>query len=92
MLTFSVSSFTGPQIHVGVNHCYVGQERDPNDDWRWVLPYEVPCTCTSVRLGGINMDTPERSFDPTYVEKPLVSDDVEEIRDHFGLKSGCKGW
>ena len=37
------------------------------------------------------MDTPERSFDPTYVEKPLVSDDLEEIRDHFGLHSRCKG-
>ena len=84
-------SCTGPQIHVGADHCMVGQERDVNNNWRWVLPYEDPSTCTSVRFGGLNMDTPERSFDPTYVKKSLVSDDLEEIRDHFGLHSRCKG-
>ena len=60
-----------------------------NGNWRWVLPYKDPCKCTKVRFGGMNIDTPKRSFDPVYVNKPLVSDDIEKIRDHYGLQ--CKG-
>ena len=80
---------TGPQVQVRAHYCDVGRERDGTNEWRWVLPYEDPCTCTSVRFGGMNVDTPERHFKLTYEEEPLISVDIEEIRDHFGLR--CEG-
>ena len=39
----------------------------------------------------MNIDTPKRSFDPVYVKEPLVSDDIDKIRDHYGLQLQCKG-
>ena len=68
--------------------CEIGQEKDENDIWKWVLPYANPCTCTSVRLGGMNTRTPIRPFKPLYVTKPLVSTDVARIRQFYGLQ--CK--
>ena len=79
----------GPHVHVKGHTCLVGQERDHDHNWRWVLPYEDPCACTSVMTGGVNFETPERSFDPMYVEKPMWSHNIEEIREHYNLK--CKG-
>ena len=79
----------GPHMHVQGHTCLVGQEKDRDNKWRWVLPYEDPCACTSVMTGGVNIETPERSFDPMYVEKPLRSNNIEEIREHYNLK--CKG-
>ncbi len=65
--------------------CEVGQERDENNAWRWVLPYEDPCECTSIRYGGANIQTPKRPFKPVYVDEPLVGDNIEKIREHYGL-------
>ena len=76
-------------MQVRAHTCLVGQERDHANDWRWVLPYEDPCACTSVMTGGVNFDTPERSFDPLYVNSPLRSDNINEIRKHFNIN--CQG-
>ena len=67
--------------------CEVGQEKDGNGIW--VLPYAEPCDCTSVKLGGMSTKTPIRPFKPLYVSKPLVSNDVARIRQHYGLQ--CNG-
>ncbi|XP_072041784.1 uncharacterized protein [Amphiura filiformis] len=64
--------------------CEVGQEKDGNR-WRWVLPYRDPCRCTKVRFGGSNPYTPKRPFEPVYVDKPFVGDDVNKIWKHYGL-------
>ena len=79
----------GRNIHVRAHICEVGQEKNEQDIWKWVLPYARPCGCTSVRLGGMNTRTPIRPFKPLYVSKPLASTDVAKIRDHYGIR--CKG-
>ncbi|XP_072017312.1 EGF-like repeat and discoidin I-like domain-containing protein 3 [Amphiura filiformis] len=66
------------------NVCEVGQEKE-GTRWRWVLPYRDPCLCTKVRFGGSNINTPTRPFNPVYVDKPLVGDDVRKIREHYSL-------
>ena len=65
--------------------CEVGRERDNNNIWRWVLPYQHPCKCTEIIMGGLNTWTPIRPFTPTYVNRPLLSDDGDKIRKHYGL-------
>ena len=40
-------------------------------------------------MGGMNTWTPVRSFVPTTVNTPLLSDDVSDIRRHYGLN--CSG-
>ena len=69
--------------------CEVGKEKGENGIWKWVLPYAEACECTSVKLGGTNTMTPIRPFKPLYVSKPLVSNDVAKIRQHYGLQ--CNG-
>ena len=69
--------------------CQVGREKDDQNAWRWILPYEDPCSCTSVIMGGVNTWTPKRPFKPTYVNTPLLSDNIDEIRAHYGIK--CVG-
>ena len=76
-------------MHAQGHTCPVGQENDRDNKRRWVLQYEDPCACTSVMNGGVNFKTPERSFDPMYVERPLRSNNIEEIREHYNLN--CKG-
>ncbi|XP_072017311.1 EGF-like repeat and discoidin I-like domain-containing protein 3 [Amphiura filiformis] len=66
------------------NVCEVGQEKE-GTRWRWVLPYRDPCLCTKVRFGGSNINTPTRPFNPVYVDKPWVGDDVKKIREHYSL-------
>ena len=60
--------------------CEVGEEND--DD---VLSYEDLCQCSRMRLGGTNIYTPWRAFKPVYVNQPLISGNIREIRDHYGL-------
>ena len=84
-----VINIPGPNLQVRAHHCYVGRERDANNQWLWVLPYEDPCLCTSIRLGGMNIDTPERHFNPVYKLAPWVSEDLQAIRLYYGLE--CKG-
>ena len=66
--------------------CEVGREKNQHNEWKWVLPYPNPCECTEVIMGGINTWTPIRPFVPTYAESPLLSNDVNAIREHYGLK------
>ena len=66
----------------------VGQEN--NSDYQWVLSYKDPCESSNFWYGGGNMFTPKRSFKPVYVETPVVGDNIDEIRDHFGLN--CIGY
>ncbi len=65
--------------------CDVGQEHDADHVWRWVLPYDDPCQCTSIIRGGANPITPRRNFKPVYVDKPLFTRDVNKIRKHYDL-------
>ena len=69
--------------------CEVGSERNENNEYRWVLPYSNPCECTSVIMGGVNTWTPIRPFLPVYAVSPLISDDINAIREHYGIK--CEG-
>ena len=91
LMLFSVwkCHISGRQFQVRAIHCYAGKEKDGSNNWRWVLPYKDPCACTSVRIGGLNTVTPKRAFEPTYTKELLISDDVEKIREHYGLQ--CKG-
>ena len=36
-------------------------------------------------MGGLNTWTPIRPFVPTYYNSPLLSDNINEIREHYGL-------
>ena len=65
--------------------CEVGREIDQHNEWKWALPYPDPCGCTKVIMGGMNTWKPIRPFIPLYVESPLLSDDVNTIREHYGL-------
>ena len=80
---------SGCNIYVRAHICEVGQEKNERGIWKWVLPYAEPCKCTSVRMGGMNTQTPIRPFRPTYVSKPLVSSKIAKIRKHYGLQ--CSG-
>ncbi|XP_072016911.1 hyalin-like [Amphiura filiformis] len=71
-------------IHVRAQYvCEVGQERD-GKHWRWVLSHKDPCRCTNIKLGGANSYRPTRTFNPVYVHSPMISDDVNQIREHYG--------
>ena len=72
-------------MQVNTHICEVGRVRDQYKVWKLVLPYPDPCGCTEVIMGGMNTWTPIRSFEPTYVESPLLSDDIKAIRDHYQL-------
>ncbi|XP_072017507.1 hyalin-like [Amphiura filiformis] len=73
-------------IHVRARYvCEVGQEEKGGKRWRWVLSHKDQCRCTKIRFGGSNVNTPERSFNPVYVDKPLIGDNVEKIMEHYGL-------
>ena len=37
-------------------------------------------------MGGMNTWTPIRPFVPTYYDSLLLSDDINKIREHYGLK------
>ncbi|XP_072049112.1 uncharacterized protein [Amphiura filiformis] len=53
--------------------CAVGQGKDQNHVWRWVLTPEDPCKCTNVRIAsGLNKDTPSLPFEPVDVDIPLI--------------------
>ena len=67
----------------------VGREKNQFKEWKWVLPYPDPCGCTEVIMGGMNTWTPVRPFEPTYADSPLLSDDINAIRDHYQLD--CDG-
>ena len=81
-----LSYFTGHCLKVNAYICEVGRERNANNEWRWVLPYPNPCECTSVIMGGVNTWTPIRPFVPVYVLSPLLSNNIEAIRTHYGLE------
>ena len=81
--------FTGPLLLVKSHICEVGREKDDKNVWRWVLPYEHPCDCTQIIMGGMNTRTPIRPFIPTYADSPLLSDEVGKIWQHYGLD--CDG-
>ncbi|XP_072017271.1 uncharacterized protein [Amphiura filiformis] len=77
------------RIHVRAHVCEVGQEKNKQNGWRWFLSDKDPCSCTSIRLGGFNADTTERSFNPEYkkyVDSPWFGDGEEKIRNHYNLK------
>ena len=76
---------TGFLVQVKGYTCEVGNERNLDNEWKWVLPYPDPCECTSVIMGGMNTWTPTRPFVPTYADTPLLSEDVKTIRKHYKL-------
>ena len=76
----------GYLVQVNANICEVGRERNQYNEWKWVLPYPDPCSCTKIIMGGMNTWTPIRPFVPTYVNTPLLSEDLKAIRSHYGLE------
>ncbi|XP_072017919.1 uncharacterized protein [Amphiura filiformis] len=75
-------------IHVRAHVCAVGQERDKHNGWRWFLSDKDPCSCTSIRLGGFNAYSSERSFDTEYekyVDIPWGGDGEDKIRNYYNL-------
>ena len=86
MLKWKLLFSTGYLVEVHAHICEVGNEINQHNEWKWVLPYPDPCSCTSVIMGGVNTWTPVRHFVPTYTDTPLLSEDVEEIRMHYGLE------
>ncbi|XP_072017273.1 uncharacterized protein [Amphiura filiformis] len=75
-------------IHVRAHVCEVGQERDKKNVWRWFLSDKDPCSCTSIRLGGFNVDTTGLAFESEYkkyVDIPWFGDGEEKIRNHYNL-------
>ena len=81
----------GPFVKVRAHICELGRERDNDNIWRWVLPYHQPCKCSQIVKGGRNTKAPITPFIPTYVTRPLLSDDVDQIRRHFDLDLVCFG-
>ncbi|XP_038066505.1 lactadherin-like [Patiria miniata] len=58
--------------------CFIGQEWDPaTNRLRGALPFNDPCQCTSVELGGVNVIRPQRPFRASYFDAPLQ---LPEIR------------
>ena len=72
-------------IQVKSYTCEVGSERNQFNEWKWVLPYPNLCECTRVIMGGLNTWTPIRPFVPKHYDSPLLSDDINEIREYYGL-------
>ena len=52
--------------------------------FRWVLPYQDPCVCTAVRLGG---HLPYKPATGHYLEGLFLSEDSDEIRKFFECSS-----
>ena len=73
------------QSHV----CEVGREKDETNTW--ILPYQDPCLCAKVMIGGVNTLAPIRPFIPIKVYRPLISDDLNLIREHYNVTAEEKG-
>ena len=81
MILYSTDNFLEVKAYI----CEVGNEINANNEWQWVLPFQKPCECTSVVMGGINTWIPTREFVPVYALNLLVSDNINEIREHYNL-------
>ena len=86
LILFFFLNQTGQLLLVQAFTCEVGRERNQHNEWMWVLPYPNPCECTSVIMGGLNTWTPIRPFVPVYAKTPLLSDDINTIREHYKLQ------
>ena len=84
LLSCSCIAFGTGQAHV----CYAGNEPDSSGKMRWVLPYRNPCDCTEIRLGGVNMQAPQRPFQPRYLNSFVITDDIKEINMTAELPTG----
>ena len=74
-------------IQVNGKSCEVGIHLDQFNEWKWVLPYPDPCTCTKVIMGGVNTWNFGHPFMRTY-DSSLFSDDVNEFLDQLLLTCG----
>ena len=73
-------------IEVKAYTCEAGRERDQFNEWKWVLPYTDPCECTRVIVGGLNTWTPISPLNlGQFYDELLLSNDIKEIREHYGL-------
>ncbi|XP_022107320.1 fibrinogen C domain-containing protein 1-like [Acanthaster planci] len=83
---------------VSAKHCYFGQEPDPahNGRLRWLIPgtREDHCSCTSIRIGGVNPMPQNRPYNPNFTDNPLFTKDVKKIHDYFGCPgpADCQEW
>ena len=82
---------TGQLLQVNSNICEAGSEGNQNQEWRWILPYADRCQCSKVVMGGFNTWTPNRPFLPAYAASPLLSNNIDTIRGHYGLKCRTEG-
>ena len=65
--------------------CAVGRGKDDSNTWMWVLPNPEPCLCTAIILGGANTWSLVSPLKPVFVYNPLISNDINKIREHYGL-------
>ena len=81
-------NFSDHLINVNAYICEVRPEREHTKKCKlkWILESPTPCDCTSVVMGGFNTRIPERLCAPVAVDNPLVSDDINSIRKHYGLQ------
>ena len=83
---FENFDFSDYFIKVNASICEVGREKNEDNVWKWVLPYPDPCVCTRVIMGGMDTWKPIRPIVPAFTETPLLSNDVNAIRAHYGLR------
>ncbi|XP_038060424.1 retinoschisin-like [Patiria miniata] len=66
--------------------CFIGSEYNPHSGMppRWFLPYEDPCECTAIRLGGMRITASSyRQGAPHYLNELFMSEDSDEIQAYF---------
>ncbi|XP_038047171.1 scavenger receptor cysteine-rich type 1 protein M130-like [Patiria miniata] len=77
-------------LGVSAKTCYYGQEPDPSrgGKLRWTVSLGAGaggdlCSCTSLRPGALSVITPSRRGQPLYTDRPVFTDDQQEIMDLF---------
>ncbi|XP_038060400.1 lactadherin-like [Patiria miniata] len=66
--------------------CFIGSEYNPHSGMppRWFLPYEDPCECTAIHLGGMRITASSyRQGAPHYLNELFMSEDSDEIQAYF---------
>ncbi|XP_038061700.1 lactadherin-like, partial [Patiria miniata] len=66
--------------------CFIGSEYNPQSGIppRWFLPYQDPCECTAIRLGGVGIPASSyRQGAPRYLDELFLSEDSNEIQAYF---------
>ena len=82
--------FSDQLLTIRAYTCKISAERDQFDKCKviWVLDYQNPCECTKVAIGGFTTPTPNRQYTPVHAERPMVSENIDAFRMHYGTECG----